>query len=245
MIDETDRRLERRLARRRARRNSRPRIVVRDPAMLREAFALLYGIIGLSLVFFHGAPRSLAAEPRLFAWFGINFLVLFCVPAFVIVFVRREPLSRYGLRWGDVATWGRYFLVFFVAMVPLVLIVSRTPDFHQYYPRFAPARDHVGYFLLSAAGWLVYFFAWEWFFRGFMLFSLAPRLGAGVAILAQMIPFTMMHYTKLEAEAWAAIVCGIALGLMAFRGKSFIGTWLLHWSVATFMDLIVLVWPLR
>ncbi|MBP8954056.1 MAG: CPBP family intramembrane metalloprotease [Armatimonadetes bacterium] len=219
--------------------------LLRDPDQAREAVCLLYAAVGLSLVFFHGRPRNMDADWGLFVWFGVNFLVLFCVPALIIRLGWKHPLARYGLQWGDFRIWGRYFAVFFAGMVPLIILISRDPGFAMYYPRFSLARIHAGYLLLSAGGWLVYFFAWEWFFRGFMLFALAPRLGAGTAILVQTIPFVMMHYPKIEAEAWSSIICGIALGLMAYRGRSFVGTWLLHWLVATSMDVLVVLWPLR
>ena len=207
-----------------------------------EGTALLYGILALTFVQFH--PSSPTGDTRLFAWFGLNFLLLFVGPALIIRFVWKRRLRDYGVQWGNAATWGRYFLAFFLLMVPVALISSRNPDFHAYYPRAEMARLSVGGWALSAAGWLVYFFAWEFFFRGFLLFTLAPRYGGAIAVLIQMIPFAMAHYAKLEAEAWSAIFCGIALGVMAYRGRSFVGTWLLHWAVATLMDVCVLLWPL-
>ncbi len=210
-----------------------------------EAFVLLYTTVGLSFVWMNGSIRSLPQPWPLFTWFGINFVVLFCIPALIVRYGWRMSLAHLGLRRGDVPTWGRYFVVFLVVMIPLVLIISRTPDFQHYYPRCGPARSSAGWFLFSAVGWLVYFFAWEWFFRGFMLLSLAPRYGGGIAILMQTIPFVMMHYGKPPAEAWSAIIAGLALGLMAFRSGSFIGPWLLHWAVQMTMDLSVILWPAR
>ncbi len=214
---------------------------------VRESVVLLYAIIGLTFVYYHARLDSwggLTPDQRLFVWMGMNFLFLFVVPALLIRFVLRQPLSEYGLRWGDARTWGRYFLVYFLVMVPIILIISREPSFHAYYPRVFAARTSSLWLLLSSFGWLVYFFAWEWFFRGFMLFGLAPRLGGAMAIMVQMVPFVMMHYGKIEAETWSSIICGIVLGLMAFRGRSFVGTWILHWLVQTMMNLSVVWWPL-
>lgn len=210
----------------------------------REAFALLYCMLALTFVYYHGSIRSLPGTWPLFSWFLINFLVLFCLPALVIARRWRLPLARFGLQWGDFAIWSRYFAAYLAVMLPVVLLISRSPEFQAYYPRCGPARESLGWLLFSALGWLLYFFAWEWFFRGFMLFSLAPRYGGAIAILIQTIPFVMMHYPKPEMEAWSSIIAGIALGLMAFRGRSFIGAWLLHWSVAFMMDVVVIVWPL-
>jgi len=214
---------------------------------VRESVVLLYCIIGLTFSFYHASLRSidgLTSDQRLFLWFGTNFVVLFVVPALLIRFVLRRPLSDYGLRWGNFAIWGRYFAFYLAVMIPVILIISREPSFHDYYPRCKLARISDLWLILSTLGWLLYFFAWEWFFRGFMLFGLAPRMGGALAIMVQMIPFVMMHYLKLEAETWSSIICGIVLGLMAFRGKSFVGTWILHWLVQTMMNLAVVWWPL-
>ena len=211
----------------------------------REAWALFYAVVACTLVQFPPIPASIQGDDRVFCWFGLNFLALFVGPVLIIRYVWRRPLSAYGLQWGRRGVWMPYFLIFLGIMVPVVLLISRTADFHTYYPRLMMSRVSFGGFLLGALGWLVYFLAWEFFFRGFLLFTLAPRYGGAIAILIQTIPFVMMHYTKLPAEAWSAILCGIALGIMSFRGRSCIGPWLLHWSVATLMDLIVVVWPLR
>jgi membrane protease YdiL (CAAX protease family) len=52
----------------------------------------------------------------------------------------------------------------------------------------------------------------------------------------------MMHFAKPEVEAFAAIIAGMALGWMAYRGKSMLGAWALHWAVAISLDLLVVLW---
>lgn len=212
---------------------------------IREAIALLYCILALTFIHFHGSPVGLSHRWRLFAWFGVNFLVLFGGAALIVKFLWREPLRKFGLQWGDARTWGRYFALYLLIMAPIVLVMSRTPEFHAFYPQCDAARHSLAWWAFSAAGWLLYFFAWEWFFRGFLLFSLAPRYGGAMAILIQTIPFAMMHFPKVEAEAWSSILAGVFLGLMAFRGRSCLSAWLIHWSVATLMDLSVILWPLH
>jgi membrane protease YdiL (CAAX protease family) len=217
----------------------------RLPAVQIEVFALVWCAVGLTLVYFRGMPANLPQTPALFFWFGANFVILFCVPALVVRFGYRRPLREFGLQWGEARLWGRYLGAFLLVMIPVVAVVSRTPDFQAFYPRCQEARTSALWAAGSAGGWLVYFFAWEWFFRGFLLFALVPRMGPTLAILVQMIPFAMMHFPKPEAEAWSSLIAGIALGIMAWRGRSFIGTWLLHWCVAQMMDLSVILWPMR
>ncbi|HEY3397682.1 MAG TPA: CPBP family intramembrane glutamic endopeptidase [Armatimonadota bacterium] len=208
----------------------------------RENGGLLLGLVLLGLVWHHGQWPGLDPKWREFGWFGINFVLLFLVPALVIKFVWHQRLSDYGVTWGRPAIWGRYVLAFAVVMVPLIVISSRMPAMQMYYPRSPVAREGALGFALAAGGWLVYFFAWEFFFRGFLLNLLLPRFGA-IAIVVQTIPFMMMHFTKPEVEVFAAIAAGLALGLMAYRGKSMVGPWLTHWFVAILLDALVVWWP--
>jgi hypothetical protein len=210
----------------------------------KAAVILLLGIVVLTVVHYHPNPLHLDMRFRLFSWQGLNFLLLFVVPVLVIKLVFRESLRDYGLQLGDWRTWGKWLLLFLVVFLPCAVIASRLPEFHRYYPRYQPMLVNHWLVWVSMAGWLVYFCAWEFFFRGFMLFGLGKRIGA-LAIVVQMVPFVMAHFPKPELESWAAIIAGIALGLMAWRSRSFVGTWLLHWLAATAMDLFVVFWPLH
>jgi hypothetical protein len=207
----------------------------------RENGGLLLSLVLLWIVYYHGQITSLDDHWQRFSWFGINFLALFVMPALVIKFVFRQRLSDYGLRLGEPRIWGRYLLGYGALMVPTIVLASRLPSLHNFYPLYPYARYSAGWFALSSLGWLVYFFSWEFFFRGWMLNLLAPRYG-GIAIVVQTIPFVLMHFSKTEIEALSAIVAGVALGIMAYRGKSMLGTWTLHWFIAFLMDLLVVVW---
>ena len=227
---------------------------IRARVGLVEPVVIVLGILLLTLVYYRahvsglpwqqGAFEWLGIEApqgqRLFNWFGINFLVLFCVPAVVIKVVLKRSLAEFGLQWGEARTWGKYFVGFMVIVLPAVFIASRLGDFESYYSYHTWAVESAGAFAVFCGGWLVYFFAWEFFFRGFWLFGLSRSLGS-LAIFVQMVPFVMMHYNKPELESYAAVIAGIGLGLMAYRGKSFVGCWLLHWVIAVLMYAVVLL----
>jgi uncharacterized protein len=207
------------------------------------AVILTLGVL-LLLVVHYTRFDWLPPRYQLFGWFGLNFLLLLVVPLLVIRFVFRERVQEYGFQLGDVPLWAKYLGVFLLIFVPCALIASRLPQFHNFYPRYVYARENHLLIIPSSLGWLVYFAAWEFFFRGFMLHGLGKRLGP-IAIFIQMVPFTMAHFPKPELESAAAIIAGIALGLMAWKSKSFVGTWLLHWVAATALDVLVVFWPLR
>jgi membrane protease YdiL (CAAX protease family) len=215
------------------------------PSPWREPGVLILAVVLLGITYYHGNPAWVDARWRLFYWFGVNVLCLLAVPAAIIHFVWRESLEDYGLGPGRVREWVRFLVIYGAVMVPILVAASRLPSLQAFYPRYPWARQSATDLLLSEAGWLVYFLAWEFFYRGFLLFTMARRFPPAVAVAIQAVPFVLMHLPKPEVEAAASVVAGVALGLMAYRGRSMVGTWLLHFGCAALMDVLVVAWPVR
>ena len=79
-------------------------------------------------------------------------------------------------------------------------------------------------------------FAWEFVWRGFLLFGLEEKFGY-YAVLIQMIPFVILHNGKPYMETFGAIIGGIALGILAFRTRSFLYCVIVHIGVMFTIDL--------
>ncbi|HSH05084.1 MAG TPA: CPBP family intramembrane glutamic endopeptidase [Anaerolineae bacterium] len=162
-------------------------------------------------------------------------LFYFIIPMGVILLWWREPASAYGWQWGN---WREGLLWTVGAMVGMSLIlwvVARWPSMQGYYLPRAP--ENVGR-LLWLAG--VDLFAWEFVWRGFMLFTLARIMGPGPAIFIQAIPFAYMHLGKPEIETFSTIFGGAAFGFLAWRTQSFVYPWLIHWYIMCFTVLMAM-----
>lgn len=120
-------------------------------------------------------------------------------------------------------------------MIPLVWLVHDAEAFARVYPRLEASRDDRDLFLLFEALYLVKWIAWEFFFRGFMLFAFGKDF-LRRAILVSTIPFTLMHYGKPELEMASAMIAGVVLCFIALRSRSIWPGVLLHWLVASTMD---------
>ena len=66
-----------------------------------------------------------------------------------------------------------------------------------------------------------------------MLFAYARRFGSH-ALWLQAVPFALAHLGKPEVETLSTIFGGFLFGLVAWRARSFIYPFLIHWFVATF-----------
>jgi uncharacterized protein len=164
-----------------------------------------------------------------------RFALYFILPLLVIWLVFREPLRDYGFRLGNWRVGLAWTAVSSLLMALILYIVARTPAMQAYYEIRAP--EEIGRLL-----WLngLELFAWEFIWRGFMLFGLARILGPGPAILIQAIPFAFMHLGKPEIETLSTIFGGIGFGFVAWQTNSFIYPWLIHWFIASFTMLIAL-----
>jgi uncharacterized protein len=207
---------------------------IEDPT--REASILLLAAVLLTVVHFHGYIPSLGEGEQLFGWFAVNIALLFAVPALVVRFGFRERLSLYGLGAGQPRIWGRDLWRAALILLPAAFAASRLPAVQVAYPAYRPVLAQPLLWIPVTLGFGAYCFAWEFFFRGFLLFGLSRRLGP-VAVFVQMVPFVMAHYPKSELEAFAAIGGGLLFGVVAYRGESIVGAWLLHWGAATAVNL--------
>lgn len=166
-------------------------------------------------------------------------------PVLLIRLVFRERVRDYGLRARGILPHGRTYFVLFAVAAPFLVAMSFTAAFQEKYPFFHPAPDS-SLWPHMYVWWALYFAqfcALEFFFRGFLVNGLVPRLG-WAAIFAMALPYNMLHYGKPMPEALAAIVGGIVLGSLSIKTRSIWWGAALHISIAFTMDICAL-WHLR
>lgn len=180
------------------------------------------------------------ADPYLieyFYWFIGDFFTFLVLGILIIKLLFKENLVDYGFQFGDYKTGFFFTLVFLVVMIIPIWFVSATPAFVQKYPHLQGARLNWDVFFIYETGMLIYMFAWEFIWRGFMLFGLEKKFGY-YSVLIQMIPFVILHNGKPFLETFGAIFGGIALGILALRTRSFYYCVIIHIGVMFSIDFI-------
>ncbi len=170
-------------------------------------------------------------------WFVGDFFTFFILGILIVKFVLKEKLSNYGLQLGDYKIGFKISFIFLAFMIPLIWFFSSTPQFSNTYPHLPEARQSWVILLIFESGMLIYMIAWEFIWRGFMLFGLEEKFGY-YAVLIQMIPFLILHNGKPAPETFGAILGGIALGILALRTRSIIYCVITHIGVMFSIDLI-------
>lgn len=170
-------------------------------------------------------------------WFLGDTFTLFILPVLIIRFILKEKPVNFGLRAGDHRAGLKISLYFIIVMVVIIWFASSSSSFQATYPLLQRTKESWGLFFIFEAGLLVYVFSWEFIWRGFMLFGLEKKFGF-YAVLIQMIPFVILHNGKPAAETFSAILGGIALGILAFRTRSFLYCVIVHMSVMFTIDIL-------
>jgi membrane protease YdiL (CAAX protease family) len=176
-----------------------------------------------------------------YSWWGFSRCFGYVVIPFVTwkLIFRKDSLLDMGLRVRGFLRHAWIYGLCLAVVMPAVFIVSRSPDFGNYYP-FYKHSSRSWFDLMCWEGiYFSQFFALEIFFRGFWLSGLRNTLGSA-AIFAMCVPYCMIHYGKPYLEAAGAVVAGIALGSLSMRTKSIYSGFLVHVTVALSMDLLAL-----
>jgi membrane protease YdiL (CAAX protease family) len=175
-----------------------------------------------------------------FAWWSGAKLVGYVVVPAVALRITGVPLRDCGLRVAGMQRHLGLYLLLLALVLPAIVAASYTAPFLRAYPFYRDAArswtDLVAWELLYGAS----FVALEFFFRGFLLFTLRRSFGVH-AVLVAVVPYCMLHFGKPAAEAIGAIAAGAILGALALHTRSIWGGVLVHVGVAWTMDLLALL----
>ena len=191
--------------------------------------ALLVAAVALALLnFLSNAPvlnwllapdeSTIASEWTSAYWVGCRVLCYFLIPMGTTLALGRNPLD-FGLRVRGVGRHLPMYMALLLVMAPIVVAVSFTTAFHRYYPFYDYAGESLRGFLWWESLYALQFITLEFFYRGYLLFSLERYIGV-YSVFVMVIPYTMVHFGKPFAETLAAIPAGVILGLLALRSRS-------------------------
>jgi hypothetical protein len=169
-------------------------------------------------------------------WFGWQGLLGFAVPIAILMLVFKQSPRQIGLGLGDWKLAGLLGGLYLPVVAIGTWVLSDTDAFLYKYPHFDPAAERWDFFLIYHALFLFYWMGWEYLWRGFVLFGSARALGL-YAIVAQTVPFALLHIDKPLAEAFLSILGGVALGALVWRCRSFWIAVPLHSAQMLLLDL--------
>jgi membrane protease YdiL (CAAX protease family) len=157
-----------------------------------------------------------------------EFIYYLLVPLAAGWLLFRDKPWDYGIRIGR---WKSAIILTVVCLAAMMLILygaGKMPEFRSYYHMDVIDWSEL---LLDAA---LYMFAWEFLFRGYMLFGLEKSIGRS-AIFVQVIPFVLLHIGEPFLETLACIPGGFIFGYVAYRTRSFLPCFIIHFGIYVMM----------
>lgn len=169
----------------------------------------------------------------------VNVTGLLLLPMLAVLVMPAETPAAYG--WSrPVAASARIAAALYIAMLPVLFWAARLPAFQQYYPIQPQAAQSLAYLAYFELTYGMYMLTWEFFFRGFLTFGLARGFGPWAPVILQAVAFGIMHIGKPMPEIIGSFAAGIALGILALKGRSFLHCFVLHWACALTFDLMII-----
>lgn len=151
------------------------------------------------------------------------------IPLLIIVLLFRENPKEYGFSLGDWKLGLLYTAIGIVLMAPVIYYLGRSDvSMKNFYQALLPGLPWTTF--LDLIGW-------EFFFRGWILFAYARKFGHE-ALWLQAVPFALAHISKPEIETLSTIFGGFAFGWVAWRTKSFVWPFLIHWFIGSFIIIV-------
>ncbi len=173
--------------------------------------------------------------------FIIFFLLMFIVPILYIKIAMKKRLSEFGFGLGDTGFGVKTLILIPLIVVPAIYFAAKVPDVRSEYPLAKSLIQDQSHLLVYELAYVIfYYIAWEFFFRGFLLFGLKNKFGALNAILIQTISSCLVHIGKPEGEIIGSIIVGIIFGIIALRTKSIWYVFLLHAAIGVLTDLFII-----
>ncbi len=166
---------------------------------------------------------------------GTAYVVIPLVISLLLGFRPSEVGFRIGRKGGY-----RWAAILLAVSVPVSLYGLTVPSMREYYPIF----HYSGWpdFAFKELLMGVVMFSNEAFFRGFLLMPLSKGRREIIAILAQNVPYTLVHMGKPGIEVPYAFFAGLIFAKMDLNSRSFLPSFLVHWIGSAFFDVLCVLY---
>jgi len=203
--------------------------LIQNPELL-LAFILAFSVVSFGFIFYTVITKS----PSYLLWedlspdntipiisqrllgvffFGLSSLV-------VIQFVLHAPPADFGVSLPNSKTF-LWLLILSVVIIPMNYFNAKSPENLSQYPQIRKAEWSTSLLALSSLSWVAYLFAYEFMFRGFLLFASIPILGIWPSIILNTALYSLVHIPKGNKETLGAIPFGILISYLSIETGTF------------------------
>jgi membrane protease YdiL (CAAX protease family) len=157
-----------------------------------------------------------------------GFVILGGIPFLTGLIILRGKISAYGLG----ITIGRnvlyYIIILSVLIISINLFASRSQVSLKKYPLIKTKSWSLKLLIISSSGWIMYLLAYEFLFRGFLLFTCIQSFGIWPAIIINIMIYSLTHVPQGLNETLGAVPFGLVLCYIVVLSGTIWPAFILH-----------------
>ncbi len=154
------------------------------------------------------------------------------VPVVVVLVFLTKDLEDYGLNFSFQMVMLHWILILGGILLLTVLLTAQKPENLKQYPQIRQKQWSLQLLIFSALSWVVYLLAYEFTFRGFLLFASVRAIGVWPAIGLNAAIYSLVHVPKGAREAAGSIPLGIVLSFATLQTGNIIIPFTVHCILA-------------
>lgn len=145
-------------------------------------------------------------------------MVLFgLIPVLLLRVLPGYTISQVGLNMNRFAGSLLWIVILGAFLISMNFFLTRNSKSSKNYPQIQKESWNFYLILINTLSWAGYLFAYEFMFRGLLLFPLVNHLGIVAAIIINTILYSATHFHKGVQEVIGAIPLGIVLCLLTIE----------------------------
>lgn len=157
---------------------------------------------------------------------GVVFLGI--IPAIIGLITLSKTPADFGMKTGN-ALLSLYWIAGLSAVIiPINLVFAGKADHLKSYPQIRAREWNIRLILVNTLSWSAYLFAYEFLFRGFLLFACIPTFGILPAIAINTAIYAFVHIPKGVKEALGAVPFGILLCIITINTRTIWAAFFAH-----------------
>jgi membrane protease YdiL (CAAX protease family) len=166
---------------------------------------------------------------NLYLWRKISgFVILGIIPALAAgIFFNITP-DKAGLVFGETSRLWPWIAGASLFFITLNIFNSKNPDIRAMYPELRLKKWNATGLAIAIGGWILYLMAYEYLFRGLLLFSCLEAFGLWPSITINLALYAALHLPKGTKEAIAAIPFGALICYLTIESGSLFPAIFIH-----------------
>ncbi|MDX2442345.1 MAG: CPBP family intramembrane metalloprotease [Bacteroidales bacterium] len=165
---------------------------------------------------------------------GILFLGI--IPSFITLLFLPFDMNNLGVNFSFNSATLIWIFALSIVLISLSYYSRNSPENKENYPQIRMPNWNIGIIFLNIVSWAGFLLAYEFLFRGILLFPLVKTIGIWQAICINVCLYALVHFPKGPRETLGAIPLGIVLCIATINTGTIWVAFLVHLFMALSND---------